>query len=89
MALVPTVLFGALQGIATLAKTNNDTDAMSLCTQIAELASFGFGSPSYFAATTSTTGPLVQEFYPAGSVTPSYDTSIQGPTPPGTPGTPW
>ncbi len=69
---VPTNLAAAIQGIAAQAKLAQDSNTVSICMQIWELADFGFSS-TYTAATTSTTS-IFPEFYPAGSVTPSHDT---------------
>ncbi len=69
---VPTNLLIALNGIAAAAKLAQDSNTISLCAQIYELADFGIGS-AYTAAATSTTNFIPGTFYPAGSVTPSFD----------------
>lgn len=81
---VPTNLLNALNGLAAAAKTAGDPAAISLLTQIYELADYGL--PAYTAAATSTTAFWTAgTFYPAGSITPSFDTAGI-PVPVGSPG---
>lgn len=71
------VLLGAINGIATAAKTAKDADTISLCEHMMQMAEFGFGT-TYDSATSVAT-PLVVKFpnYPAGDNLTSYDSMSQ------------
>lgn len=87
MSAIPTNLYAALNGIAIAAKAAGDTSTISLVETFGQQASFAFAG--YFSASASATPAIItNESYPAGSITPSFDSS-NSVTPPGTPGSPW
>ena len=68
-------LYGYLNGIAAAAKAANDTDSISLCLKMQQIAEYGFGTTYDSAA--SQASPVVilpiNGAYPAAAVAPSYD----------------
>lgn len=73
---VPTNLLASINGIAVAAKAAGDANAISICEQIAQMADFGLGgTPAYYSAATSTTQIVTATSYPAGSITPSFDSA--------------
>jgi hypothetical protein len=87
VAIIPTNLYAALNGIAAAAKTANDPNTISLVTQMAEMASFGLAA---YTATGTQASPAVipVDFYTVPGLGVNLDSSVLS-LPAGTAGSPW
>lgn len=68
-------LYGYLNGIAAAAKAANDSDSISVCVKMQQMAEYAFGT-AYDSAASSASPAIIYPIngaYPSASIAPSID----------------